>query len=66
MREISRVYIGETGSEGKPTPQPLEHEVMNQSFQADIYEQIMRENQQSIYIRRDGKCGQTKTTTTAT
>ena len=36
MREINRVYIGDTGNEGKPTPQPLQHEVMNQSFQTDV------------------------------
>ena len=33
MREISRAYIEETGNEGKPGPQPLQHEDMNQPFQ---------------------------------
>ena len=36
MREMKQniyVYIGETGNEGKPRPQPLQHEDMNQPFQ---------------------------------
>ena len=53
MREIRRVYIGETGNQGKPTPQPLQHEVMNQSFQTDMRTSL---GDQAAYIyRRDGK-----------
>ena len=34
MREIKQsMYIGETGNKGKPRPQPLQHEDMNQAFQ---------------------------------
>ena len=34
MREINQsIHIGETGNEGKPRPQPLQHEDMNQLFQ---------------------------------
>ena len=34
MREINQsIHIGETGNEGKPRPQPLQHEDMNQPFQ---------------------------------
>ena len=36
MREIKQsihTYIRETGNEGKPRPQPLQHEDMNQPFQ---------------------------------
>ena len=36
MREISRVYFGETGNEGKSTPQPMQHEVMNRLFQTGM------------------------------
>ena len=69
MRKISRVYtrsIGETGNEGKPTPQPSQHdEVMNQSFQTDERTSWGRLSRVYIY-RRGGKWAQTKTTTTAT
>ena len=34
MREIKQsTYIGESGNEDKPKPQPLQHEDMNQPFQ---------------------------------
>ena len=33
MREICRVYIGETGYEANPIPRPQVHEDMNQPFQ---------------------------------
>ena len=65
MREWSWVCIGETGNEGKLTPQSLQHEVMNQSFQADMRTSWVRLSKVHIY-RRDGKWGQTKTTTTTT
>ena len=60
MREINRVYFGEAGTNEGKTRQPLQHEVMNQSFQTD-----MKTSWGSIY-RRDGKWGQTKTIPSAT
>ena len=65
MREISRVNIGKTGNEGKPTPQLLQHEWGHEPTNSKGYEDILREIKQIIY-RRDGNRGQTKTITTAT
>ena len=56
MKEIiSRVYVGETEDERKQTPQPLQHEIMNQSFQTDMRTSWVRLS--TVYVRETGNEG---------
>ena len=55
MREISRVYFGETGNEGKSTPQPMQHEVMNRLFQTGMRTSSGRLSR--VYIGETGNEG---------